>query len=98
MVCIDMEMPKNCLSCPLHVGSVDIKGCAITNEWNACSGINRGYKCPLIETDGKPLTAEEVAFDLGCKSIETTEYWFEIASTLQKCGYVICKVGSNYVS
>lgn len=42
-----MNMPRNCMFCPLYVRDSESKHCAVTDKWNAVSGINRLYDCPL---------------------------------------------------
>jgi len=45
----DIEMPKNCIVCPLYVGKTGEGYCAITHKWNATGGLNRLNDCPLTE-------------------------------------------------
>ncbi len=47
----DMEMPKNCISCPLYVGKKGEGHCTKTHKWNAIGGINRLNDCPLVEIE-----------------------------------------------
>ena len=51
MVAIDVEMPKNCIFCPLYVGNTGEGHCAITHKWNATGGLNRLDDCPLTEIE-----------------------------------------------
>ena len=44
-----IEMPKNCIFCPLYVGKKGEGHCAITHKWNATGGLNRLDDCPLAE-------------------------------------------------
>jgi hypothetical protein len=63
MVAINVEMPKNCIFCPLYVGKKGEGHCAITHKWNAVGGLNRLDDCPLVEIgtckDCKWLTTDE---------------------------------------
>lgn len=47
-----MEMPRNCMFCPLYVRDSESKHCAVTDKWNAVSGINRLDDCPLKSIEG----------------------------------------------
>ena len=55
MVAIDMEMPKNCIFCPLYVGKKGEGVCAITKKWNAIGGITIADDCPLVEIEERKV-------------------------------------------
>ena len=38
------------------------------------------------------VAIEDVAIKLGCQTFETTAEWLYTLTTLEKCGYAICKV------
>ena len=45
----DMEMPKNCKSCPLRYSSTGYAWCGITGASLALEIDMRDYTCPLVE-------------------------------------------------
>ena len=47
---------------------------------------------PSIEV----LAAEDVAIVLGCQTFATTAEWLYTLTTLEKCGYAICKVEGGF--
>lgn len=48
MLLIPMEMPKNCLDCPLQGGAADCRLTGKTYNWGLTT---RPSDCPLIEVD-----------------------------------------------
>ena len=82
MIQIDIEMPENCLECPLHDG--EYGWCNLTYITMDCEG--RPKKCPLHEvTDTDTISRPKGQWvDSWRSKMDGTRYWYR---ECDHCGY-----------
>ena len=86
----NMEMPKNCRTCPMLFDGHSYRWCNITGESLGIEETDNGRNeyCPLIELPphGRLIDADKFKADYSMKN-DCTECEKELRGSIRSCGY-----------